>query len=148
TVTTWKKLISPEPATLRTIALRNLTKAMTLRAANVLVDQSLGAFDRAIRRITELFDQSRINAASDGLNRLLRWAPLGRHLTTPWRVAVCGPPNVGKSSLVNALAGFRRTVVTPTPGTTRDVVTTLIALDGWPVELLDTAGVRTTSEVL
>lgn len=148
TVTTWKKLISPEPATLRTIALRNLTKAMTLRAASVLVDQSLGAFDRAIRRITELFDQSRINAASDGLNRLLRWAPLGRHLTTPWRVAICGPPNVGKSSLVNALAGFRRAVVTPTPGTTRDVVTTLIALDGWPVELLDTAGVRATSEVL
>jgi tRNA modification GTPase len=148
TITSWKKLISPEPATLRTIALRNLTKAMTLRAANVLLDQSLGAFDRAIRRITELFDQSRVNAASDGLNRLLRWAPLGRHLTTPWRVAICGPPNVGKSSLVNALAGFRRAVVTPTPGTTRDVVTTLIALDGWPVELLDTAGVRVTTEEL
>jgi tRNA modification GTPase len=148
TVTSWKRLISPEPATLRTIALRNLTKAITLRTANVLLDQSLGAFDRAIRRIIELFDQSRVNAASDALNRLLRWAPLGRHLTTPWRVAICGTPNVGKSSLVNALAGFRRTVVTPTPGTTRDVVTTLLALDGWPVELLDTAGVRTTQEAI
>jgi tRNA modification GTPase len=61
---------------------------------------------------------------------------------TPWRVTVAGAPNVGKSSLVNALAGYRRSVVSATPGTTRDVVTTLLALDGWPVELADTAGVR------
>src|SRR5205807_628424 len=53
-----------------------------------------------------------------------------------------GAPNVGKSSLVNALAGYQRSVVAATPGTTRDVVTTLIAVDGWPVELSDTAGLR------
>jgi hypothetical protein len=63
-------------------------------------------------------------------------------LTTPWRVTVAGAPNVGKSSLVNALAGYQRSVVSATPGTTRDVVTTVIALDGWPVELSDTAGMR------
>jgi tRNA modification GTPase len=76
------------------------------------------------------------------LESLTRYADVGRHLTTPWKVAVIGPPNVGKSSLVNALAGYQRSVVAPTPGTTRDLVTTSIAVDGWPVELIDTAGLR------
>ncbi len=148
TITSWKKLIAPPPSTLRTVALRNLTKALTLRAANVLLDQSLGALDRGIRRVLELFDQSRVNAASDALNRILRFGNLGRHLTRPWSVAVSGPPNAGKSSLVNTLAGYRRAVVTATPGTTRDVVSTMVALDGWPIELVDTAGVRFTTDTL
>jgi tRNA modification GTPase len=57
-------------------------------------------------------------------------------------VVIAGAPNVGKSSLVNALAGYQRSVVATTPGTTRDVVTTRIAVAGWPVELADTAGWR------
>src|SRR5690606_1851021 len=48
--------------------------------------------------------------------------------------------------LLNALAGFGRAIVSPTPGTTRDVVTVRTAIDGWPVELADTAGVRTTDD--
>jgi tRNA modification GTPase len=55
---------------------------------------------------------------------------------------IAGPPNVGKSSLVNALAGYQRAVVSETAGTTRDVVTVPVAFDGWPVELADTAGLR------
>ena len=83
-----------------------------------------------------------------GVDELARDAPLGRHLTRPWRVVVAGAPNVGKSSLVNALAGYQRSVVAPTPGTTRDVVTTRLALDGWPVELADTAGLRAGDSAL
>jgi tRNA modification GTPase len=79
------------------------------------------------------------------LDELARWTRLGRHLVTPWRVTVAGAPNVGKSSLVNALAGYQRCVVAATPGTTRDVVTTLLALDGWPVEVADTAGLRSAA---
>lgn len=69
-------------------------------------------------------------------------------LTRRARVVIAGAPNVGKSSLINALAGYQRSVVSPTPGTTRDVTTTATAIDGWPVELIDTAGLRATGEEL
>lgn len=76
------------------------------------------------------------------------WSDWGRHLTEPRSVVFCGQPNVGKSSLVNALAGFERTIVHETAGTTRDVISHATAIDGWPVELKDTAGLRSaTSEI-
>ena len=55
-------------------------------------------------------------------------------------VALVGPPNAGKSSLLNALLGHERAIVAPTPGTTRDVVESTLAIEGVPVRLLDTAG--------
>ncbi len=82
------------------------------------------------------------------MTQLARYAELGQRLTRPWRVTVAGAPNVGKSSLVNALAGYQRSIVAATPGTTRDVVTTRIALDGWLIELADTAGLRSKAEAL
>ena len=87
-------------------------------------------------------------AARQKIDDLLKFADLGRHLVEPWRVVIAGAPNVGKSSLVNALAGFPRSVVAPLPGTTRDVVATELALDGWPVQLHDTAGLRSAASEL
>ncbi|HEX3313792.1 MAG TPA: GTPase, partial [Gemmataceae bacterium] len=80
--------------------------------------------------------------------RLRELVPVAVHLDRPWRVVIAGVPNVGKSSLVNALAGFARSIVSPTAGTTRDVVTTRTALDGWPIELCDTAGQRTSTHTV
>ena len=60
----------------------------------------------------------------------------------PWQVVILGPPNVGKSSLLNALAGYDRAIVHPTPGTTRDLVSAVMVADGWPIEVIDTAGLR------
>lgn len=108
-----------------------LSRCLTPRTAGIVLDQIAGAFDRATDR-----------------ERLRRLIPVGQHVATPWTVALVGPPNVGKSSLANALAGFARSLVAETPGTTRDVVSTLIALDGWPISLLDTAGVRAGGETL
>lgn len=82
------------------------------------------------------------------LERLASLAPLGRRLTSPPRVVIAGPPNVGKSSLLNALAGYQRSIVSPTAGTTRDVVGVELAFDGWPVRVSDTAGLRTAGEQL
>jgi tRNA modification GTPase len=117
-----------------------LSRAPTLRTANILLDQARGAFDRAVRTILDT-----LAAGGDArplVAELARYAPVGKHLVEPGRVVIAGPPNVGKSSLVNALAGYQRAVVSPTPGTTRDVTTTAVAFDGWPVELADTAGLR------
>jgi tRNA U34 5-carboxymethylaminomethyl modifying GTPase MnmE/TrmE len=66
----------------------------------------------------------------------------------PWRVAIVGRPNVGKSSLLNAIVGFERAIVHPTPGTTRDLVTARTAVDGWPVEFIDSAGIRSGRDAI
>jgi tRNA modification GTPase len=86
--------------------------------------------------------------AAAQLHALLRLETLGAHLVHPWRVAVAGPPNVGKSSLINALVGYGRTIVHDQPGTTRDAVSVQLAVDGWPVELIDTAGLRESGDPL
>jgi tRNA modification GTPase len=110
-------------------------QARTLRTAAILLDQYHGAFDLALRD-------------PNNLPRLAALAPVGRHLVEPWKVVIAGAPNAGKSSLVNAIAGFERSIVSPVAGTTRDVVTTFVALDGWPVELADTAGLRRAADSL
>ena len=63
----------------------------------------------------------------------------------PWR---SGRPNVGKSSLMNALLKADRAIVTPVPGTTRDMLEEVVSLDGIPVRLFDTAGIRSTDDVV
>jgi tRNA modification GTPase len=112
-----------------------LAQARTLRTASILLDQCHGAFETAFA-----------NPANHA--RLRSLIPVGLHLVTPWKVVIAGAPNVGKSSLVNAIAGYQRSIVSPIAGTTRDVVTTFVALDGWPVELADTAGLRRAEESL
>lgn len=70
----------------------------------------------------------------------------GRRVREGFRVALIGAPNAGKSSLLNALAGRDAAIVTPTPGTTRDVIEAPMVLAGYRVLLADTAGVRDTAE--
>jgi tRNA modification GTPase len=133
---------------IQALALASLAEARTVRTAAILLDQYHGAFSRAVESIREALEENRLAQAQAEFCQLSRYKALGRHLAAPWRVVIAGAPNVGKSSLVNALAGFQRSIVAPTPGTTRDVVTTLIAVDGWPVELADTAGQRPEAEDL
>jgi tRNA modification GTPase len=124
----------------RAEALAALAEARTARTAAILLDQAQGAWARALDAVAAALERDDAGTAAGLLDELHRRAPLGGHLTAPWRVVVAGAPNVGKSSLVNALAGYERCVVSAVPGTTRDVVTALLAVEGWPVELADTAG--------
>ena len=112
------------------------------RAARILGRQIAGALDRELGRIVGLRAAGDDRAVAAACDRLLQASRVGLRLTTPWRVAVVGPVNAGKSSLVNALAGHARSIVSAVPGTTRDLVATRIVLDGWEVELVDTAGLR------
>lgn len=70
---------------------------------------------------------------------------VGERIRQGYRIAVLGPPNAGKSSLVNALADRDLSIVSPQPGTTRDTLEATIDLDGLPVVLVDTAGIRNDS---
>ena len=72
----------------------------------------------------------------------------GRRIREGARVTIAGPTNAGKSSLFNALVGYDRAMVSETPGTTRDVVSEAIDLNGVPVLLADTAGLRDAADTL
>jgi tRNA modification GTPase len=129
-------------------ALAALAEAPTTRTAAILLDQYRGAFSRAVEGIRAALQRNDPEQTTRLLDELTRHAALGRHLTSPWHVVIAGAPNVGKSTLLNALVGYHRSVVTPTAGTTRDVVTTQTAIAGWPVEFADTAGWRETASPL
>lgn len=116
------------------------------KAARILCRQLAGALEGAVQRIGQLRATGAHAAAEAVTARLIAAARVGLRLTRPWRVVVAGPVNAGKSSLVNALAGHTRSIVSPEPGTTRDLVTTRLVLDGWEVDLVDTAGLRQSSD--
>jgi len=125
-----------------------LADAPTERTARILLDQRCGALRRQFDVIREKLQAEDVPAALRLVEALLARANVGLHLAKPWRVVLAGRPNVGKSSLINALVGYERAIVHAAPGTTRDIVTALTALEGWPVELADTAGLRAGEEPL
>jgi len=87
-----------------------------------------------------------LETARAGVAELLRTYERGRLLRDGLRVAITGLPNAGKSSLLNALLGAERAIVTAEPGTTRDVIEASLDIDGVPVVLYDTAGLRDGSD--
>ncbi|MDG2206696.1 MAG: GTP-binding protein [Pirellulales bacterium] len=125
-----------------------LTRAKTTKVAMVLHDQLRGALREAVVRIVDHVGKGENREAEESLDHLLAKAPFGSHLISGWRVVLIGHPNVGKSSLLNAVLGYERSIVLSGPGTTRDMVAATTALDGWPVELVDTAGVRAEAEAV
>jgi tRNA U34 5-carboxymethylaminomethyl modifying GTPase MnmE/TrmE len=110
-----------------------LTKAPTLLAARVLADQAMGALSKAIREGRSILETARFGIA------LAESPPI---------VALMGRPNVGKSTLFNALVQRDRALVSSEPGTTRDPIRELISLDGIPVRLVDTAGLGEAKDTL
>lgn len=118
-----------------------LSRAVTWRTAEWLLRQADGRWQQALPAVTAVKSPSSVPLITE----MLRWAEFGIHLSEPWKVVLTGRPNVGKSCLMNAMLGFQRSIVFDQPGTTRDVVTAETAFEGWPVQLIDTAGLRETA---
>ena len=91
---------------------------------------------------------SSVAAISDRLDEAIRRAKEGKILREGALVVIAGPPNAGKSSLLNALLGETRAIVSAMPGTTRDSIEEWFDIDGWPVRLVDTAGLRETADAI
>jgi len=125
-----------------------LAEARTGRTAAILLNQYRGALRRAIEVTIDELTRGESTAAGQRLAVLLERSDIGLHLTKPWRVVFAGPPNVGKSSLMNCLLGYQRSIVFDQPGTTRDLLSAPTAFDGWSMELTDTAGLRESEDAI
>ena len=92
--------------------------------------------------------ESSLRKDAAALNQLLKTYNQGRILKSGVAAAIVGKPNVGKSSLLNALAGYDRVIVTDIPGTTRDTVEETVMLGSTKLRLIDTAGIRETADTV
>lgn len=117
-----------------------------LTELRVYVEASIDFADEDLELLEEGGIAGRLAALARDLAALEASAAQGRLLQEGCTVALAGRPNAGKSSLLNALAGHDAAIVTEVPGTTRDVVRERIVLDGLPLWLCDTAGLRDSPE--
>ncbi len=154
-------------------AVRELIDATTLYQARVAAQQAEGSVSRRIRPLKEQllelislleagidFAEDDVSVApaeeilrrlapiENGLRDLVRSFVTGKLVFQGFTLAIAGRPNVGKSSLFNRLLEQDRAIVTEIPGTTRDLVSETTAFEGLPVRLVDTAGIRESSDLV
>jgi tRNA modification GTPase len=129
-------------------ALEAWPNCLTERTSAWMAVQAGGALRRACREIAASIVAADTAQALERLDQLLARSSCGLRLAQPWHVSLVGRPNAGKSSLINRLVGYERAIVSPLPGTTRDVVVATTAWQGWPLRFADTAGVRETVDGL
>lgn len=154
-------------------AVADLIEASTAAAARAAMGSLQGVFSQQINALVEGliqlrlyvesaidFPEEEIDFLSDGhvatqldelqnqLCRLLNEAGQGQLLRDGMSIVIAGQPNAGKSSLLNQLAGRDSAIVTAIPGTTRDVLREYIDIDGMPLRVIDTAGLRESSDLV
>ncbi len=148
-------LIDSETRAAARLALRSLEGVFSRRVQELL-DGLIhlrmyveGALDFPEEEIDFLADRHVVEALDgliDRLQTLRRSAGVGRVMRDGMTLVIAGLPNAGKSSLLNALAGTERAIVTDIPGTTRDLVRESVQIDGMPLHLVDTAGLREAAD--
>ena len=104
--------------------------------------------DEDIEDLTADKAKNEVLSVQNELQNALKNAKAGKMLTSGVRIVLCGSPNTGKSSLLNALLREQRAIVTDVPGTTRDVLREQLNLRGLPVQLIDTAGLRSSPDTV
>jgi tRNA modification GTPase len=139
-------------------ALRLLPFAETELTSQILLAQYHGALSREIAGLIQILqealqtDEKRcepfFHDALQKIETLLASYEIGKHLTIPFRIVLVGQVNSGKSSLLNAILGFERAIVSPIFGTTRDLVSAKTVVNGWSVLFVDTAGIRETQDAV
>jgi Predicted GTPase len=148
-------LIDARSSAARRVALRQLDGGLSRRVAElrtqVLALEALLAYDIDFPEEDDgPVPRARIDAATiaviDAVTSLLATGNTGTLVHEGALVVLAGAPNVGKSSLFNALLGEARAIVTEIPGTTRDAIEAVLDLPGWPLRLVDTAGLRTSTD--
>jgi len=125
-----------------------LPSVATELAARVLAHAAAGALGKRVGELEAEVAAGDLQKIQGELAALEATARFGLACAEPPAVALLGRPNAGKSSLLNALAGRERAIVSPEPGTTRDVLEETVALAGLPVRLLDLAGVRASEDAV
>jgi tRNA modification GTPase len=120
-----------------------LTEIINIR---VFVEGALDFPEEEIDKLSGSDIQETVKNCIQQVENILRQARNGRVLREGFSAAIVGAPNVGKSSLLNVLSQTNRAIVTPSPGTTRDVIDEQIILDGLTLNIMDTAGIRHTRD--
>jgi tRNA modification GTPase len=114
----------------------------------MLVEATLDFPEEEIDFLQKADAQGQLDRLQAQLARVMQRAHQGALLREGIKVVIAGQPNAGKSSLLNALAGAELAIVTPIPGTTRDVVSQTIQIEGVPVHVIDTAGLRDSGDAV